>query len=97
MARKPKIDPEQVDDLSGGEEAIPFEEALLRLEEIVKQMEKGELTLDVSLAQFAKGVALSKICLHKLDDAEKQIDKILHEQKGIIVEKPLNLQEDNSC
>ncbi|SEO28495.1 exodeoxyribonuclease VII small subunit [Propionispora vibrioides] len=71
-----------------------FEEALQKLEDIVKQLEKGELSLDESLARFSEGVLLSKACLTKLNNAEQQIDTILHEEEGIMVEKPLPLQED---
>ncbi|MDF2634489.1 MAG: Exodeoxyribonuclease 7 small subunit [Pelosinus sp.] len=76
---------------------IGFEQALEKLEIIVKQLEKGELPLDQSLEHFAEGVNLSKLCLHKLNYAEQQIDKILLEEKGKVIEKPLHLQEDSSC
>ena len=70
-----------------------FEEALEKLEVIVKQLERGELSLDESLGNFAEGVNLSKVCLSKLDYAQLQIDKILVEEQGKIIEKPLQLQE----
>lgn len=71
-----------------------FEEALEKLESIVKQLERGELSLDESLGNFAEGVNLSKACLNKLDYAQQYIDKILVEEQGKIIEKPLQLQED---
>ena len=74
---------------------ICFEKALENLEAIVKQLEKGELPLDESLANFAQGINLSKICLNKLNYAETQIDKILFEEKGKVIEKPLDLQEED--
>ncbi|WP_378955564.1 exodeoxyribonuclease VII small subunit [Pelosinus sp. sgz500959] len=74
-----------------------FEQGLDTLEMIVKQLERGELSLDESLEHFAEGVRLSKACLEKLNVAEGQIDKILVEEKGKIIEKPLQLQEDESC
>lgn len=76
------------------ESELLFEEALQKLEDIVKQLERGELSLDESLACFSEGVFLSKVCLTKLNKAEQQIDTILHEEEGIMVEKPLPLQED---
>ncbi len=76
---------------------ISFEQALEKLEAIVKQLEKGELPLDESLEHFAEGINLSKNCLQKLNFAEQQIDKILSEEKGKIIERPLQLQEDSSC
>jgi exodeoxyribonuclease VII small subunit len=74
---------------------IDFEQALEKLEIIVKQLEKGELPLDRSLEQFSEGVSLSKICLNKLNYAEQQIDKILLEEKGKVIERPLQPQEDD--
>lgn len=85
MARAKKKD--NVDELC-------FEEALEKLETIVKQLERGELSLDESLGNFAEGVNLSKVCLNKLDYAQVAIDKILVEAQGKITEKPLQLQED---
>lgn len=76
---------------------ICFEEGLEKLEMIVKQLERGELSLEESLDHFAEGIRLSKACLAKLNTAETQINKILVEEKGTIIEKPLLVQEDESC
>jgi len=73
---------------------ICFEQALEKLEAIVKQLERGELSLDESLGNFAEGVNLSKVCINKLDYAQQQIDIILLEEQGKIVEKPLVVQEE---
>jgi exodeoxyribonuclease VII small subunit len=78
-------------------EELCFEEALEKLETIVKQLERGELSLDESLGNFAVGVNLSKVCLHKLDSAQQYIDTILTEERGKITEKPLQVEEDGSC
>lgn len=75
-------------------EDLCFEEALEKLETIVKQLERGELSLDESLGNFAEGVNLSKACLNKLDYAQQYIDKILVEEQGQIIEKPLQIQEE---
>lgn len=74
---------------------VCFEEALGKLELIVKQLERGELPLEESLDRFAEGMKLSQVCLNKLDKAEKNIDKIIQSQQGKIVEKPLTLLEEN--
>lgn len=79
-----------------GNNDVCFEEALGKLELIVKLLEKGELKLEDSLDKFAQGVALSQICLAKLTVAEKKIDKILQKEQGIFVEKPLLFTEENS-
>lgn len=76
---------------------VCFEEALDKLELIVKQLESGELPLEESLEKFAEGMKLSQTCLHKLDQVEKNIDKIIQSQQGKIIEKPLNLLEEDKC
>jgi exodeoxyribonuclease VII small subunit len=79
------------------ESDVCFEEALGKLELIVKEFEKGDLPLEVSLEKFAEGVKLSQLCLAKLNTAEQKIDKILREEKGTIKEYPLELQEEGRC
>ena len=76
-------------------ENVCFEEALGKLELIVKELEKGELPLEQSLDRFSEGVRFSQICLSKLQAAEQTIDKILREEKGDIREYPLELREDS--
>lgn len=76
---------------------VSFEDALGKLEVIVKELEKGDLPLEEALERFADGVTLSQVCLAKLNAAEREIDKILREEKGEIVEYPLELQEDSEC
>jgi exodeoxyribonuclease VII small subunit len=74
---------------------VCFEEALGKLEVIVKQLERGELPLEESLERFTEGMKLSQVCLNKLDKVEKNIDKIIQSQQGKIVEKPLTLLEED--
>lgn len=76
---------------------IAFEAALLKLENIVDDLEKGELSLEDALAHFAQGVSLSQLCLEKLSSAEEQIDLILEEKQGRVTAKPLQLQEETLC
>ncbi len=64
-----------------------FEEALERLEEIVKKMEAGEMTLEESLKAFEEGIRLSRLCAKKLDEADRRVE-ILLRQEGELVAKP---------
>ncbi len=66
-----------------------FEEALAKLEEIVRKMEQGELTLDESLASFEEGIRLARLCARKLDEAERRIE-ILLKKEGDLEVKPYN-------
>ncbi|MBP2642265.1 MAG: Exodeoxyribonuclease 7 small subunit [Firmicutes bacterium] len=72
---------------------MPFEDALAKLETVVKELEGGELSLEDALEKFAEGMKLSKVCLARLNTAERDIDKILREEKETLVEYPLELEE----
>jgi exodeoxyribonuclease VII small subunit len=54
-----------------------FEKALERLEEIVKMMEEGDMTLGGSLKAFEEGINLSRFCAKKLDDAERKVEMLV--------------------
>lgn len=54
-----------------------FEESLRRLEDIVKQLEQGDLTLEASLKLFEDGIKLSRICSRQLEDAERRVEMLL--------------------
>jgi exodeoxyribonuclease VII small subunit len=54
-----------------------FEEALVRLEGIVRELEKGDLALESSLARYEQGIRLARFCSGKLEEAEKRIE-LLH-------------------
>ena len=53
-----------------------FEAAMRELDEVVKAMESGELTLEQSLARFERGVALVKQCQSTLKSAELRIEQL---------------------
>ena len=69
---------------------LEFEEALARLEEIVRLLEQGESTLDESLTLFEEGVKLARFCSNKLDEAEGKIEIMIKE--GQI--QPLEVAEE---
>ena len=52
---------------------LTFEEALSRLEEIVRALESGQSKLEDSLALYEEGIRLSRACTEKLDGAEQKI------------------------
>jgi exodeoxyribonuclease VII small subunit len=59
-----------------------FEEALKKLEDIVREMESGDLTLEESLKSFEEGIRLSRFCAKKLDEAERRIEVLLKNEEG---------------
>jgi exodeoxyribonuclease VII small subunit len=54
-----------------------FETALQRLEEIVRRLEDGEISLDESLSLFEEGIRLTRYCSDKLDAAEGKLEILL--------------------
>jgi len=60
-----------------------FEEALERLEEIVKKIETGDMTLEESLEAFEEGIKLSRLCSKKLDEAERKVEVLLKDNEGV--------------
>jgi exodeoxyribonuclease VII small subunit len=55
---------------------IQFEQSITDLQTIVNQLEKGELTLDDSLKQFEKGIAIARHCQTVLNEAEQKIEHL---------------------
>lgn len=70
-----------------------FESAIAELETIVKTLEDGDLALEKSLALFERGVALSRFCHTRLEEAERRVD-ILNE-RGEIKPAPGSLAGDD--
>lgn len=62
-----------------------FEESLNSLEEIVQQLESGELPLEKALELFEEGVVLARRCQSQLEEAERRVDLLLRERKEIKV------------
>ena len=57
-------------------QAFRFEDALSRLEDIVRHLEKGDLPLEESLALYEEGTGLIKTCSKLLDEAEQKVVKL---------------------
>ncbi len=67
---------------------LTFEIAMKQLEQIVQELESGNLSLEDSIKKFEEGIKLSKYCSAKLDETEKKITLLLKDQDGNIIEKP---------
>ena len=55
---------------------LTFEQAYAELENIVTQLESGDLTLDESVALYERGQRLARLCGEKLDAAELRVRQI---------------------
>ena len=64
--------------------SLPFEKALVELEQIVTRLESGKVDLEQSIAIYERGEALKKHCELLLKDAEARIDKITLKPDGTV-------------
>jgi exodeoxyribonuclease VII small subunit len=71
-----------------------FELSLKKLEEIVKKMETGSLTLEDSLKAFEEGVKHAAFCSGRLDDAERRVEILLKQKDGSLKREPFESGED---
>ncbi len=69
---------------------IKFEEVLKKLEKIVEDLEKGDLSLDEALKKYQEGIELSRLCSQRLDNAKKKIDILVKSKKGEFELKPFD-------
>jgi len=72
---------------------MSFEEALAKLEEIVKELEEENISLESSIEKFELGVKLSSHCLSKLNEAERKIEELTRSEEGKLIVKELKLDE----
>lgn len=63
--------------------AMPFEQALAALEEIVSRLESASVSLEDSIDLYARGVWLKRHCENKLNAAEARIEKIALDEDGM--------------
>lgn len=71
-------------------EELSFEQALVELETIVRDLESGKAPLESSITAYERGVALKKHCETKLSDAKAKIEKITVSKDGTIGTAPLD-------
>ncbi len=75
-------------------ESMTYEEAIQRLEEVVKQLESGDVPLQKSMELFEEGVALAKFCSKQLDDAEAKVQLLL-EKNGEHLREAFELEGED--
>jgi len=73
---------------------MDFERALARLEELVGQMESGELSLEEMMARFEEGTKLADVCAKRLDEVERRIEKLVRDKAGDLKEEPFGADEE---
>lgn len=64
-----------------------FEDALEKLENIVRKMEAGDMTLDSALKSFEEGIKMIRFCSEKLDEAERRVELLLEKDNELMTKK----------
>lgn len=75
------------------DKALSFEQALARLDGIVKQLEKGDAPLDQALALFEEGTGLIGGCTKMLDEAEQKVIRLKKGPEGEPEELPFDSED----
>lgn len=70
-----------------------FEDALEKLENIVRDMEAGEMPLDSALKSFEEGIRLIRFCQTKLEDSERRVEQLLAKDNSL---QTKNFQDDDA-
>lgn len=70
-----------------------FEDALEKLENIVKEMESGNLPLDSALKSFEEGIRLIRFCQNRLDESERRVEQLLAKENSL---QTRNFQDDEN-
>lgn len=77
--------------MAKAKKSIDFEEALDQLEELVEDMENGDLTLEESLKAFEQGIKLTRECQTALSQAEQKVQMLVEENGKL---KAVDLDQD---
>jgi exodeoxyribonuclease VII small subunit len=74
---------------------ISFEDAMKRIEEIVADLERGELPLEESLNRFEEAIKLARACQKKLETARERISKLVKADDDSFTLEPLDGSRDD--
>jgi len=67
-------------------EELDFETAMARLEQIVRELESGEQSLDAAIKGYEEGMRLVRRCAEELRRAEDQVKRLTEEAGRILIE-----------
>ncbi len=71
-----------------------FETSLKKLEDIVRRLEGGSLSLEESLKAFEEGVKHSAFCAKKLDEVERRVEILLKRTDGSFSRQPFEPEDE---
>ena len=69
-----------------------FEENLTLLENLVNELEQGEIDLDKAISKYSEAMKLAKTCGDKLNDATNEVNRILNENGNL---EDFSIEEEN--
>jgi len=70
-----------------------FEDALQKLEDIVRKMEAGDLPLEESMKSFEEGIKLIRFCSNRLEETQRRVEMLLGKEESL---QSKRFQEDES-
>ncbi|HDQ04403.1 MAG TPA: exodeoxyribonuclease VII small subunit [Deltaproteobacteria bacterium] len=70
-----------------------FEDALEKLENIVRRMEEGDMPLEEAMKSFEEGIKLIRYCSSKLEETQRRVEMLLGKEDSLISER---YQEEDS-
>lgn len=73
-----------------------FEQSIKQLEQIVAELESGELPLEQAIKKFEEGMELSRFCQQRLEESERKITLLMQDGAGRPVEKPFTAESRES-
>ena len=82
--------------MARAKKGVDFEEALDQLEELVEDMENGDLSLEESLKAFEQGIKLTRECQSALTQAEQKVQMLIEENgklKAVALDDEADAQE----
>ena len=75
---------------------ISFEDAMIQLDEAVKRLEGGNMSLDESLAEYERAIGLVKACNEKLENAKRKVQILVEGIDGEVTDKPFVEEKDET-
>ena len=73
---------------------INFEEAIFKLENEVKKLESGNMSLDDSIASVEEAIKLVRLCNQKLENAERRVRLLTEGKDGVVSDAPFDTEDE---
>ncbi|MFH1791384.1 MAG: exodeoxyribonuclease VII small subunit [Candidatus Omnitrophota bacterium] len=74
---------------------MKFEDAMKKLDSIVAELERGDISLEKSLERYEEGVGLARVLREKLEEAKAKVEMLVKSKDGKLKPKPFDVDEDN--